>query len=143
MRQLSADSITPIHTTPEASTPSGSHVSPLAQKPSNESAKRTVHSQQIGNLVGDINALALDSNNSQQKTSQQQSRPNQTASGNQSSGPTNSNGNCAQPTSTNSNITWQQTSPTPANGNVKTISTENSAGETAAQSYTQLYKKYI
>lgn len=117
VRQLSVDAITP-----EASTPSGSHVSPLAQKPSNDATKRSGHSQQIGNLVGDINVLALDSNNSQKKTSQQQSRGNQTASTNQNSGTTsNTNGNCAQPASAN----WQQT--TSPNGTVKTI--ENSAGK--------------
>lgn len=131
MLQLSADSITTSHTTPETSAPSGSHVSPLGQKSTNESAKRSSHPQQIGlSLAGDINALALDSNNSQQKTSQQQSRTNQTISGNQSSGASNTNGNCAQSTSTNSNVAWQQTSPTPANGNVKTVPTENTAGGT-------------
>lgn len=130
VRQLSADSITPTHTMAETSTPSGSQVNSHTQKPPNESAKRSGHlqqQQQIGNLVGDINALALDSNNSQQKTtSQQQSRPNQTASGNQNNiGISTSNTNGTQQTPTN----WQQTSPNATNGNIKTISTENSTGK--------------
>lgn len=136
MLQLSTDSITPSHTTAETNAPSGSHVSPLVQNSMNESSKRSSHPQQMGlGLAGDINALVLDSNNSQQKTSQQQSRTNQTASGNQNSGTSNTNGNCAQSASTNSNMTWQQTSPSPANGNVKTIPTENSAGETMCSNF--------
>lgn len=146
MRQLSADSITPSHTAAEASTPGGSHVSPITHKSSNESSKqRSTHptqpaqsqqmQKQLGNLVSDINSLALDSNNSQQKASQQQSRPNQTASGNQNidTSTSNTNGNSVQstpppPTPTNSNMAWPQTSPNAANGAVKTITTtENPA----------------
>lgn len=146
VRQLSADSITPSHTMPETSTPSGSHVSPLAQK-TNDSTKRahpTTHNQQqqqqqqsqpiqkqMGNLVADINALGLESNNSQPKGSQQQSRPNQTASNNQSIGNTstgNTNGNCTQPTSAN-NSWQQQTSPSAANGTAKTITPDNSTSK--------------
>lgn len=112
---------------PETSTPSGSHVSPLAQK-STESSKRThsAHNQQqpvqkqMGNLVAEISTLGLESN-SQQKTSQQLSRPNQTASNNQNMGT--SSVNNAQPTSAS---TWQQTSLSTANG---TAATENSTSK--------------
>lgn len=127
MRQLSADSITPTQTMPETSTPSGSHVSPLTQK-TTESSKRShsAHNQQqpvqkqMGNLVAEISALGLESN-SQQKTSQQLSRPNQTASNNQNMGT--SSVNSTQPTSAS---TWQQTSPSTANG---TAATENSTSK--------------
>ncbi|XP_055311962.1 E3 ubiquitin-protein ligase Smurf1 [Sitodiplosis mosellana] len=122
VRQLSADSITPTHTMAETSTSSGSQVSQHTQVPPNESTKRSQHGQQIGNLVGDMSAVALDSNNSQQKTSQQQSRPNQTTLGNQNIGTSTGNTNGTQQTQTN----WQQTSLNAANGNIKTISSENS-----------------
>lgn len=142
MRQLSADSITMSHTMAEAaSTPSGSHIS-LLNKSTNESSKRahaTPNAQQpqqiqkqLGNVVSDINSLALENKNSQQKTSQQQNaRPNQTASGNQTTGigtsNSNANGNCVQSISHSSNMTWQQTSPNTTNGTAKTPSTENNA----------------
>ncbi|XP_031639629.1 E3 ubiquitin-protein ligase SMURF1 [Contarinia nasturtii] len=103
VRQLSADSITPSHTMAETSIPSGSHASPYAQTPTNEAAKRSLHPQQIGNLVGDINALALDSYNSQQ------SRPNQ----NVGSSSSNTNGTNVPPTSPNT-----------VNGNVKTVAND-------------------
>lgn len=125
MRQLSDDSITPTHTVGESSTSSGSQVNTHIQNPLNESAKRSLHLQQIGNLVGDINALALDSNNSQQKTPQQQPRSNQTVSGNQNIGTSTSNTNGTPQTALN----WQQTSPNTVNGNIKTVNpSENSNG---------------
>lgn len=140
MRQLSADSITPSSHVNDVSSPSGSHVSPAIHKSSNESTKRSSQSQQkqLGNLVSDINALALDNNSSQSKASQpqqQQPRSNQTTAGNPvisgGTGNTNGNGNCIQ-TSTNSpssNMVWQQTSPNATNGSVKLISTDNTAGK--------------
>lgn len=120
MRQLSADSITPTHIMAETSTPSGSHhVIPPAQKPPNESAKRSLHSQQMGNLVGDINALALDNNSSSQP---------KTGTGNQnigaSSSNTNTNGTAALQKTTNR----QATTPNVVNCNAKNVSTENSTG---------------
>lgn len=127
MRQLSDDSTTPTHTVGESSTPSGSsQVNTHIQNPINETAKRSLHLQQIGNLVGDINALALDSNNSQQKTPQQQPRSNQTASGNQNIGTSTSNTNGTTPQTA---MNWQQNSPNTVNGNVKTVSSENSNGK--------------
>lgn len=86
----------------ETSTPSGSHVSPHAQ-----AAKRSMHPHQIGNLASDMNALTLDSSNSQQ------SRPNQTVGSSAS----------------NTNGTNVQTSPNTVNGNVKTVANEFLAGE--------------
>lgn len=167
MRQMSADTITTSSHVSDVSTPSGSHVSPATHKSSSESTKRSIphpthnsqsqHQQQqqqqqmqkqLGNLVSDINALALDNNSSQSKASQQQhqqqqqqqSRSNQAAAGNNQQNPVtpgaggntngNGNGNCIQTsTSTPSNMVWQQTSPNATNGSVKLISTENTAGE--------------
>lgn len=153
MRQLSADSITPSSHVGDVSTPSGSYASPATNKSSSELSKRSIphpthNSQsqqqqmqkQLGNLVSDINALALDNNSSQSKASQQkqqqqqqqqQSRSNQAAAGNQqnlitTSGSGNTNG---IQTSTPSNLVWQQTSPNATNGSVKLISTENTAGK--------------
>lgn len=84
--------------------------------------------------MSDINSLALDSGNSQVKAIQQQSRPNQNAAANPNLNTivNNTNGNSVQstPTPTNSNMTWQQTSPNVANGVVKTASTENPTGKT-------------
>lgn len=158
MRQLSADSIAPSSHANDVSSPSGSHASPAAHKSSSDSAAKrasqhsTHNSQsqsqqkQLGNLVADINALALDNSSSQSKASQsqqqQQIRSNQSnqsnAGNNQQSAPmtpttasTNGNGNCIQ-TSTNSpssNMVWQQTSPNATNGSVKLISTDNTAGK--------------
>lgn len=124
MRQLSADSITPTHTMEETSTPSGSHASPQTQIPANESSKRLLHGQPIGNLVCDMNALALDGSNSQQKTTQQQSRPNQTFTSNQNIVTSTSNTNGIQQTPSN----WQQSNLNATNGNIKPNSSENSAG---------------
>lgn len=148
MRQLSADSITTTSHVGDVSTPSGSNS--VTHKSSSDSSKRSIphptHNQQqqkqLGNLVTDINALALDNSSSQSKASQQQqqqqSRCNQATTGNQQNPSTpsagNTNGNSIQ-TSTNtpSNLVWQQTSPNATNGSVKLISTESAAGKKIVQ----------
>lgn len=106
VRQLSADSITLLHTSSESNTPNANHLSPVAQKSTNElSTSRSVHSasnrnstigqptqlmqshqqKQIGNITAEISSITLDNSNnssssSQPKASQQQSRPNQAQS---------------------------------------------------------------
>lgn len=143
MRQLSADSITLLHTASESNTPNANHLSPVAQKSTNDlSTSRSVHSasnrnstigqptqltqshqqKQIGNITAEISSITLDNSNnssssSQPKASQQQSRPNQAQSPqNNSNVMNNTNGINVPTTSANqlTNNSWQQASPTAA-----------------------------